>query len=164
MSLSQQFLRDVQRAGFIVVGADAKGCVGRCGAPGCKLRVKLREGAAIPQRAAITNILGVPLTSFDNARRVLRQRRKDLHLSIAEVEEVAGMTPDRLAKCERDEWTKQPNVQTFIEWAGALGFDVVLQPAAMPPLMLSTIVQTRALVASRSRLHERERAAQSPRG
>ena len=164
MSVEQNFLRDVQRSGWQVEAVDAHGCVARCGSPGCKVRVKLRQGAAIPQRCSSGADQAVPLTDYDTARVFLRGRREDLHLTIAEVEEVAGMTPDRLAKCERDDWSKMPNAQTFFEWAQALGYRVVLEPAALPPLMLSVIAQTRALVPSRARRTALEKERRSAAG
>ena len=88
-------------------------------------------------------------------------------MTIRELEEVAGLEPDLLAKVERDGTKKIPNVQTLLDWAGALGFELVLRPVPMTALALRTIVETRDKTAARSKrmtLENRRRGERASRG
>lgn len=153
------FLRDVQRAGWIVEAADKSGCVARCPAAGCETRVRIDMAGHMPQRGqAAGSVMDVPVGSFHDAREFLRERRRLLSLRIEDVEHAAGMADWHLAKFERDATEKIPNVQTFIEWAGALGFAVVLRPQELPLLTLRLIAESRDAVDARQRRFELERS------
>mgnify|MGYP001360504445 CR=1 FL=1 len=59
------------------------------------------------------------------------------------------------------------NVQTLLDWAGALGFELVLRPVPMTALALRTIVETRDKTAARSKrmtLENRRRGERASRG
>lgn len=69
--------------------------------------------------------------------------------TIRDAEVVAGIAEDHLAKFERDNWQelppqarKLPNIDTMVEWAGALGYEVVLRHKGLPPMGLSKVAET----------------------
>lgn len=72
--------------------------------------------------------MDVQVATYDDIRRQLRTARESLLLTIREVEDIAGLEPDPLAKVERDGTKKIPNVQTLSDWAGSLGFEIVQRP------------------------------------
>ena len=154
MAVDLKFLRAVQRAGWQVQGADEGRCIARCPSPGCGVKVALTPGRSVPARSAPSFSVEKHVTGFEDARSFLKERRLDLLFTIQEVEEIAGMTVDFLAKFEREDWAtagtvRQPNVQTFVEWAQALGYNVVLVPGELPPYALRMIEQTRPRAAAR---------------
>lgn len=161
MRVDIEFLKAVQRAGWHIVTADETRCVATCPEAGCGARVMLRPGQRIPQRA-IKPPNDHKFTGFDDARRFLRDRRESLCLTIRELEETAGMSVDFLAKFERDDWDKtgtirQPNVSTFAEWAQALGYELVLRPTSLPPIVLRAVADTRKRTHARISRHRTER-------
>lgn len=170
MTVDVKFLRDVQSAGWVIRAVDQGGVLAGCPRSGCALKVKLRQGARIPDTCRPgPDLAEVTVGVFDDARVFLRQRRNDLALNIKEVEEVAGITVDYLAKFEKDNPSKIPNAQTFIEWAQSLGYAVVLRPDRLPVYALRTITDTRAVAASRIKMQahhqaRREGVAQSGQG
>lgn len=168
MPVDLKFLRAVQKAGWQVQAADGDRCIARCPSPGCAVRVSLAPGKTLPERSSPSFAIERPIEGFEDARAFLRDRREDLLLTIREVEEIAGMSVDFLAKFEREDWAtagtvRQPNVQTFVEWAQALGYRVVLVPSELPPYALRMIEQTRARAASRLKRQHLERARRQSR-
>ena len=160
----QSWLREVQRRGWRIVAPDEETCVVACDSPTCGLRVKLRQGGTIPPRLTRKDDSGaVVVSSFDGARMALRDRREQLLLTIAEVEDIAGLSSDHLAKAEKDNPDRIINVDLFLHWAGALGFRVVLVPDDLPPITLRTIAQTRRHQVRRRRHVEVARDARLPR-
>jgi len=160
MTISAEFLKRVQAAGWNIVTADKEHVWGSCPRAGCNLRVKLRDGAAIPATCRPTPALAeIVVEQFDDARVAMRARREELCLSIKDVEEAGGIAGDFLAKFEKDEVAKIPNAQTFIEWVQALGYKVVLRPAELPPYTMRIIEQTRAQVAPRKKAYAHFRKA-----
>lgn len=152
------FLRHVQRSGWLVESADEESLIARCPAVGCGLRVKLKAGAAVPSRdCGRTPETDIAVEGFEEARKFLRQRRRALSLTILETEIVSGIATDHLAKFERDDGNRLPNAQTFFEWAQALGYQVVLRPVDLPPITLRMISETRPFVEARQKRFEIER-------
>jgi transcriptional regulator with XRE-family HTH domain len=143
--MDPKWLRDIQKAGWVILAADEEHVWGACPRDGCTMRAKLHPSRPIPE----TSCRGPDLAEktvefFDDARLFLRDRREGLGLTIREVEESAGITVDFLAKFEKDDPSKFPNAQTFFEWAKTLGYEVVLRPCPLPPTTLRVLSDTRA--------------------
>lgn len=151
--VTPQFLRDVQEAGWQIKGANEGAVLGGCPREGCSLKVNLKPGRPLP--VACTSgkeRTQVVVRTFEDARIPLRERRKELGLTIKEMEEIAGITVDYAAKFEKDNPSKIPNAETFFEWAQALGYDVVLVPSALPSKALSYIANSRDQQGVRKRM------------
>lgn len=156
------FLRKVQDAGWLIDRVDKNSVDAACPREGCSLRVKLRQGAAIPTACGGGASDERIIQNFEDARVVLLHRRQRLALSISDVEHIAGMTPDYLAKFGKENPSKIPNAQTFLEWAQALGMEVVFRPARLPMIGLRQVADTRALAGARVRQTAKQQlAAQS---
>lgn len=144
---SMTFLKSIEERGWMVETADKGGCIAKCKTPGCSMRIRIKEGGVIPYReVGPKHSLDQPIHSFDDVRNVLRDRRENLGLIISEVEEVAGIAGDHIAKFECDGYQKHariPNVQTFLYWANALGYEVVLRPSVLPAVTCRRISETR---------------------
>jgi transcriptional regulator with XRE-family HTH domain len=151
-NLPLSFLRELQRRGWLIESATEDGCVARCPEPGCLVRTQLREGSSIPQRFSVDNEGWIVLTSGAHAVEVLRHRRQQLRLSIAETEECAGLTADHIAKAETG---RQFNLDTACMWFPAIGYDLVLVPRPLPAITLRVLAETRAKADSRGRRFER---------
>lgn len=160
--MEQDFLKEVEHRGWLIESVNETECVAACPTSGCGLKALLRMGTRIPVRSVPHGPnQDVAVRSYDDARKFLRDRRNALHLSITEVEEASGIASDQLAKCERDNHSKMPNVESFMFWAAALGFEVVLRPVALPPVTLRHIVNSRSKVESREARAALERTRQS---
>lgn len=160
--MDPKFLRDVQNAGWSIVAVSEDSCIAKCQNAGCAVMLRLTEKSLIQTTGSGGGGQDFSVTSFDGVREFLRGRRQSLTLNINEVEEIAGMTQDFLAKFERDGWAeagtvRQPNVQTLVEWAGALGYEVVLRPVGLPAKALSYIAATRRMFEARRKRIERTR-------
>jgi hypothetical protein len=154
-----KFLRDVQRSGWLLNKVERQEVTASCPNQGCGLKVALRPGGAIPQACTPHLAMAdVAVGSFGDARKILRKRREDLALTIKELEEVAGAAGDHFAKAEKDDPTKIPNAQIFLEWAASLGFAVILRPVAMPPVALRMISDTRQKTEARRTMQPYHRA------
>jgi len=168
MAIDQDFLRLIQRRGWQIVSADEEHVWAGCPREGCKLTVRLRPDGLVPDACGRgADLTEHVVTSFDVGRLFLRDRRVSLGLSIREVEEIGGIAEDFLAKFEKDNPSKTPNAQTFLEWAKALGYEVVLRPSFLPPLALRIIAETRAKLRSRItmfRVHAARRLTRSEEG
>jgi transcriptional regulator with XRE-family HTH domain len=138
-------LKRAQRAGWIIEGVDEDGMLCRCPSHGCGLRVKMKFGGPIQTCDPGLNRdpRSVPIGSYEDVRVLLRERREDLLLSIPELEEIAGLTKDHIAKAEKENPTRTPGFDLLSVWAQALGYEFVLRPAQLSPLSLRTIVETR---------------------
>ena len=157
--MDQGFLRDVQKAGWHITGVDQLAATVACPRAGCALKVRLKSGAKIPQACASgPELADIAVTTFEDARLALRARREALGLTIKELEEVAGAAVDHLAKAEKDNPSKYPNTQLLIEWATALGFEVVLRPAPMPAMALRYLADSRKQAPARFRMQAHHRA------
>lgn len=164
MLVDQDFLRKVQRCGWQLHRVDQAEVVGKCPVAGCGLKVKVDAGGFVPScHRADPALTDIPIESFDDLRHVLRARREDLALTITEVEEVAGLTVDYLAKFEKDDPSKIPNMQATLEWLQALGYQMVIRPAQLTPYALRVLVETREKAPARHRRFELERERRSQR-
>lgn len=152
------FLRAVQKAQWLIMGADEDHVIARCPRAGCSLTVKLRPGNVIPQTCRSgPDLAETVVGSFEDARLFLRARREDLGFSIRDIEEIAGVATDHLAKWEKDAPSKIPNTETFLEWAASLGYEVVLRPVPLPPVALRAIIETRPLLRRRAKRNQQYR-------
>ena len=153
MSNILDFVRRVQRAGWLLVTVQPESCVARCSRSGCDMRARFSPNKPIPcvgQEATNPSITG-----FEALRVMLRRRRHELALSIPEVEAAAGLSADHLAKSERENVTRPPNFDLCVQWAASLGYDVVLRPAPLPPITTRAIADSRGLFASRRKAQAR---------
>lgn len=165
--MKPETLREIQRNGWAIETADENTCTAKCPTPGCSMRARFKEGGTIPAREVPFHSWDRAITSFDQAREALKDRRQELGLTIAEVEHISGIAGDHLAKFEKTDFTRPPNIMIFIEWAQSLGFDVVLRHGELPPVTLRWIAETRPKIDARRRRNiiERTRDAElrSPR-
>jgi transcriptional regulator with XRE-family HTH domain len=155
MTVDAKLLADVQAAGWLIVRADEVCVVGSCRRAGCGLKATFRAGKPIPatERPGPSRLEHV-VDGFEDSRKFLGARRRDLGLTIAEAEEISGMAQDYLAKFERDNPSKIPNAITFIEWAQGLGYEVVLRPGDLNRMALRVIAETRLRSAARANMNE----------
>lgn len=161
--VSPEFMRACQGNGWNIISCDEEHLYAACPRAGCGLQIKLKEGGKIPLTDRPHPALAeIAVEQFDDARVALRERREQLALSIKDVEDAAGLATDHLAKFEKNDFTKIPNAQTFIEWANSLGYTVTLRPTGLPPVTLGIIASTRHYLRKRlqSIRHFREVRAQ----
>jgi len=157
--MNQDFLKQVQDQGWIIEAADQNMVVAPCPNKGCNVRAKLQLKNPVP--AACRSGIQIDeqiIEHFEDARTFLKKRRETLRFTIRDVECISGMADDFLAKFEKKNPSKFPNVQTFIEWAKALGFQVVLTPTEMTPMALRIIAETRHLIPARDQMTAQHRA------
>lgn len=167
--MDAKFLKDVQSKGWAVQAVNPDGVIVKCPSAGCNLFAELKYDAHVPavdpgRRRDATD---VQVATYEDIRLQLRAARESLLLTIKEVEEIAGIEPDLLAKVERNGTKKIPNVQTLSDWAGALGYEIVLRPVPLTNYALRTIIETRDKSASRTKrmtLESRRRAEKLRRG
>lgn len=144
--MDRKFLEEIQEAGWHLEQVGKRQVVARCPAEGCGMRALLSTGAKVPQVDPNNARFGLdrPVESYDDFRRIMRERREGLGLRIADVEEVSGVGIDYLRKAEKEEPVKMANFQTALEWAQSLGYEIVLRPARIESgLALRTICDTR---------------------
>lgn len=157
--MDPHFLRNVQKAGWQIMSADTISATVACPRAGCSLKVRLKDGAKIPQACiAAPDLSEVTITTYNDARVFLHGRRVSLGLTIKELEEVAGVTVDHLAKAEKSNPSRHPNMEIMIEWATALGYEIVLRPAQMPSMALRYIADSRPQAAARLRMQAHHRS------
>lgn len=151
--MDAKFLKQCEDAGWHIEAAGDDFVIGKCPSVGCGLRAKLEQGKAVPcaDPGRRRDILDQKAEFYDDARMILRARREGLGLTIREVEEIAGAGVDHLAKAEKDDPTKIPNAQLLIEWAQALGFEVVLRPTELPAYTRRVICDTRDRLDARTK-------------
>lgn len=159
--MEMSFLRKVQEYGWRIIEADERVIVGACQNEGCSMRALLTPDRTVPRVACPPDgPEEIIITCFDDARIPLRTRRQLLGLKIDEVGDAAGLAQDHLNKFERDNWDdgpksrRLPNVEAFVEWAGSLGYDVILRPSkkGLPLKTLRFIERTRLLTSIRRKL------------
>lgn len=155
MKIDPTFLRQVQTAGWQIAGATEDKVLAGCPTPGCPVKVTFAPGQQVRQACGQGQTSSVVVGSFDDARLFLRARRNALALAIRDVEDVAGISVDFLAKFEKDDPSKYPNAQTFLEWVQALGYEVVLRPAVLPLYALRVIAETRPRTGARTKAQDR---------
>lgn len=149
------FLHDVQRAGWGIVEVGQGEVIARCRSRGCNMVGRLEPGKRVPTVCRPDgNPQDVPIEVWHHIRKQLHERRIELGLTIKEVEVIAGIAIDQLAKCEREDSTRIPNFQTIVEWGMTLGFSFHMRPGNLPAQSLRVISETRDLTERR-----KERAA-----
>lgn len=143
MTIDPEFMRQVQAAGWTIsyMGGDKLIC--ECQRDGCALKVALSPAKPVPEtNARGPKLSEVSVASFEEARRFLRDRREALGLSMADVEDIAGLAGYHIGKMEKDGPSKIPNFETFLLWANALGYDIILRPGKLPPRALRIMAKT----------------------
>lgn len=158
--MKPEVLRKVQQHGWDIEAVERDTCVVKCPTQGCKMRARFDLSGNIPQRDVEAFSWDQTARSFDDARLILRERRQELGLTIAEIEHISGIAGDHLAKFERVEWQRfprLPNISTFIDWANSIGIDVVLRMGELPPVTLRWIADTRDKNDARQRRFQIER-------
>lgn len=156
MKVTQEFLREIQRAGWVIAWVDDNVAVGECPRAGCGLRTNLRPGAHIPQACPGTGSLAdVPMSDYTQLLEFLSQRRENLALNMPEAEEIIGLADGHLNKLES--LARQPWPQTLWDWVEGLGYQIVLRPAGLPPKALAVIARTRARAAVKRRQYAAKR-------
>lgn len=158
--MDPKFLKKVQECGWHLEQVSETQVVGRCPAEGCGMKALLKQGEPVPQvdPDQRRNGLDVPVESFDHFRRILRERREDLGLRIWETEYMVGVAIDFFAKVEKENPSKTVNFQTALDWAQALGFEIVLRPTSIDNAQsLSIICETRDKLPYRRRRNNLER-------
>lgn len=140
-----EYLRAVQAAGWMIVAVETDSVWIGCPRAGCNLKTRLKSGGHIPAVCRTDPPLPeIPVVGYLNdARPALRERRQQLGLTIRDTEDVSGIADDHLAKMEKDDPSKIPNILTFVDWAASMGYDVVLRPSVLPPVTIARIVETR---------------------
>ena len=142
--MDADFLRAVQKAQWLIRAADQDHVIASCPRAGCTLTVNLFPGGVIPQTCKTgPDFMETVVTSFEDIRVPLRAAREDYGLTIADVEQASGMADYHLAKCEKDDPSKIPNIATVLHWCGSLGYDVLIRRGPLPPLTLRIMVGTR---------------------
>lgn len=159
--MSVDDLKRAQKAGWIIQGVDDEGILCRCPSSGCGLQVRIKYGGPVQHcdPGLTRDPRSIPVGSYDDVRRILRDRREELLLTIPEVEEIAGTTKDHLAKAEKENPSRVPGFDIIAEWAEALGYEIVLRPAQLSSLSMRLIAETRRY--RRRRLQERARRRQA---
>lgn len=156
--MDRKFLTAVQLAGWTIASVEEDHVIGRCPNSGCGLVAKLSQDAHVPvvDPTRRRPVLDKTVVDYDDLRTYLRARREDLCLSIRDVEEIAGLECDHLAKMEKDDPARLPNLQMVLYWANAVGMDIVLRPMLMPPIALTAIADTRDKVEQRRQRNKLE--------
>lgn len=157
--MSPEFLKEVQRRGYVIESVTADGVTARCPAEGCGLRLAVKEGAFLPRRPGQdTRPEDRRVDSFRSLQAILTARREELTLTIGETEDMAGFAQHHLSKAEADRIQRIPNFDFLVDWANALGFEFVLRPRQMPPMSLRYLAETRHMHEAR-RARNRQRRA-----
>ena len=158
--MTPEFLRQVQRNGYRIEAVTEEGCIARCPAEGCGLRLNIRENGFLPRRPGQdTRPEDRPIPAFRALQAVLKARREELTLTIGETEDMAGFAQHHLSKAEADKVQRIPNFDFLIDWCEALGFEFVLRPKQMPPLSLRYLAETRHMHEARRQQNRKRRSA-----
>jgi transcriptional regulator with XRE-family HTH domain len=143
--MSVDDLKRAQKKGWILVAATEGAMIVRCPSFGCGLKAKIPYNSEIPQcdPSIYRDQSEIVVGNYNDLRELLRARRNELRFSIREVEEISGLSTDHIAKAEKENPVRQPNLDLVLPWAQALGYDLVLRPRDMTPYALRVIAQTR---------------------
>jgi transcriptional regulator with XRE-family HTH domain len=154
--ITPEFLRDVQRSGWLIDYVVDGMAVGQCPRAGCGLRVNLKPGAAVPQACPATATLAdVEVSDYAALLAFLTERRDALALSMDEANECIGLADGHLNKIES--LARQPYPATLFDWAKGLGYGIVLRPVGLPQKTLGVIARTRAKAAVKRRKYLQKR-------
>ena len=131
--MDRKFLERIQDAGWGVEQVTENRCVGVCQREGCAVRIVINEGDDIPVcKDRPGSLQEHAVETMDDIRHTLMERRMRLGLIIAQVEEVAGMSDDHVAKMEAGSDLKRPQLETLLLWCQTLGMELVLRPGKVP--------------------------------
>lgn len=156
MKVTQEFLREIQRAGWIIEHVDADVAVAQCPMQGCGMRAKLRPGATVPQACPGTGKLAdVHVADYAQLLAFLSQRRENLALNMPQADEIIGLADGHIGKLES--MARQPWPATLFDWVAGLGYQIVLRPVGLPPKALAVIAQSRARAAVKRRQYAAKR-------
>jgi transcriptional regulator with XRE-family HTH domain len=161
MDVDAKFLEKVQAAGWNVLRVTKTDVMASCPSASCCMKAKLSPDQPVPKIARQDGRGDLLVETYDEIRQALRSRRHDLGLSIKDVEEVAGMTADHLAKMEKDDPSREPSIFLLMCWLEALGFDVVLRAKPMPRVTLKAIEETRGIQDRRRKIVSASRSRQT---
>lgn len=128
--MDPKFLRKVQDAGWHLEQVGEDQVVASCPNKGCGMRTLLKNGARIPEVSQDRAQYGLyrPVETWDDLRRIFRERRETLGLRLHELEDMVGVATDYLAKAEKEDPSKVPNTQTAFDWGQAMGYYIRLRP------------------------------------
>lgn len=142
MAIDHEFLRKVADAGWIMLAVDNEAVLCGCPRDGCSLKVRLAPDRPVPKTCKRgPDLVEKTVKGFDDGRLFLRERREALCLTIEDVETIAGLSGSHVAKMEKDDPAKIPNIETFILWANALGYDLILRPGELSPYALRVLAK-----------------------
>jgi len=155
--IDTDMLKDAQRQGWNILSVEVDHIVAGCPRAGCALKATFRAGKKIPATCRPQpEFQETVIDGYESFRLFMRLIRERYMLTISDVEECAGFQKDRLAKCEKDDPSKVPNIIDAIEWAQTLGIEIIARPAPLPVVTLRTIEQTRAQLGFRRAQKARE--------
>lgn len=148
--MDDKFLAKIQEAGWSILSVGEMHCVGQCPNEGCNVRISLRDGAEIPKcQGRGEDFTETTINSYDHLRREARERRAQLGLAMYDVEEIAGLADGHLLKIEKDNPSRTATVRIVVEWAEALGCELVLRRGSFSGLATSRMETGRKRVTSR---------------
>ena len=156
--MSLEDLERIQKAGWMIVAADDERTLARCPAYGCGLKVNIPHGSSVQacDPGLSRDAWDIPIGNYEDIRLVLKDRRQELLLTIPEVEDIAGLSVDHIAKAEKKDPARKPTIETMIYWAQALGFEILLRHTGMPKKTLRFIDETRPMSPRRRQMNKRE--------
>lgn len=158
MKVDQKFLQAVEEAGWVLAYVRADQCSVMCPRSGCDLRITLRPGAPVPNSAgAMPETKEIAFDSYDAWRKFMVDRREQLGLSIKDMEAIAGVADDHLAKIETA--VKIPNLETAIMLSQAAGIEIFARFSPLRKIAQRTIIETRSQLEARETMqrHFQER-------
>lgn len=168
MKVDQDFLKAVQRAGWVIKLVDTGRVLAGCPRAHCEMQAVLKPGSPIPDTCSPDpGLIEVVINSYDDGRRTLRDRRQDLCMTMTQVEFCAGLTDGHLLKAEKDNPDRVMSVEGFIVWANTLGYEVVLRSGELPPVTLRELANSQPQVEKRKQrraMYERRREAREKAG
>lgn len=153
-------LKKCQAAGWLVVGATDTHALCKCPSFGCGLKFSVPYGTnpPRPEKMVGRDPSEKRIESSDEMRKFLRYCRQERLLSIPEIEQLAGLAHGHIAKAEKDDPSRRNlSIETVLYWAGALGYDLVLKPSAMPNASLRVLAESIPLHDRRRRENARSR-------
>lgn len=157
--MDQGFLRDVQKAGWLINAVDETVVRVSCPRHGCNLKVNLRKGKNIPVACSPQpEKQYIEIDGTDAIRLLYRLIREELGLTIKEVEEMAGASVDYFAKAEKNNPSKFPNFQSTLEWGKSLGVRILAERGPLPAMSLRYLADSRKQVAARLKMQAHHRA------
>lgn len=141
--IDKKFLDLVQENGWRIDAVTSSEVTAGCPRKGCGVRVKLRPVGPVPKACTGDDFDEITLNSPDDFRRGVRAKRMALGLSIEDMEWIAGLSTDHIAKMEKPRPSKMPGLMALFTWAEAAGFQIMLRPKELPEQTLRQLIETR---------------------